>query len=69
MTAPLSLKNQTEGVKLGNLSLHSLLCADDLAILADNITDMQRELEIYLTGVQHGVYRLIQTSLPSYTFS
>ena len=42
---PLSLKNQTKGVKHGNLSLHSLLKADDLAILADNITDMQRKLE------------------------
>ena len=42
---PLSLKNQTKGVKLGSLSLHSLLYADDLAILADSITEMQRKLE------------------------
>ena len=39
------LKNRTKGVKLGNLSLHSLLYADDLAILADNITVLQRKLE------------------------
>ena len=42
---PLSLKNQTKGVKLGNLSLHSLLYANDLAILANNIMDMQKKLE------------------------
>ena len=42
---PLSLKKQTKGVKLGSLSLHSLLYADDLAILADNITVMQRNYE------------------------
>ena len=30
---------------LGNLSLHNLLYADDLAILAGNITDLQKRLE------------------------
>ena len=37
------LKIQTEGVKFGNLSLHSLLYAGDLAILAGNITDLQKK--------------------------
>jgi len=39
---PANLKIPTEGVKLDNMSFHSLLYADDLAILAGNITDLQK---------------------------
>ena len=44
------MKNQGKGIKIGVIRVDALFYADDLALIAANRTDMQRQLEI----VEHG---------------